>query len=519
MSIRAEAPGLPPMEFPDGTDQAVIDKTIKRELATKTARDKPTAENWETRKAADRASMGQFASRTGKAAGKALTAVSNVPGELWEGMKHPIDYYSRMAGKAADVGTTAIAAVEDLPGTAKKLREFIDNFDVGQAGDLAGTAIVGGAVGKAAGAAAEMVAPTEATLAKRALEEHQRTLPETARNHKFAATNAGLPASDEFGHTTPGNDLESTTVKVGRGTYASVRDARKASADPLYTRFNARMQDLEAHGRDFPIETPGADLLVELGGIETGEGEVSTAFTPEERALAKEARTALSGYDPENPAKFPVTGEVVDRILRKYRAMQAGAGETGFNKVVSDRARGIADRIEGALRSWVGEDYYPKQHYKDLSAEIDQWGTPLGRALAGHKDIEYLLDVESPGEFQQVTNKLFSSMANVTEGIGLLGQDQMLKLAERYVSNNFRFKNAEAARTWLDRNLWISKFPKLEQSVWDYHKELAARERSAAELKKNAEKRKNLAKHAAQGAATAVAGGAGYETGKKLGLW
>jgi hypothetical protein len=164
--------------------------------------------------------------------------------------------------------------------------------------------------------------------------------------------------------------------------------------------------------------------------------------------------------------------------------------------------KALADKLENALKKWVGEDVYPRAHYAEASKNLNKWGSKLGQALTGRQDIEYL-GPDAPEQFQgKVVRKLFSSSSTVKEGIELLGKDEMGQLTDRYVSNVFRRKDSAAAVKWLEENQWIKEFPESNRKAIDYVQALGERERNAETLKK--------VRKLAAGIAVGAAVGEGY---------
>ena len=403
-------------------------------------------------------------------------------------------------GTLEEAGRTVTHPVE----TAK---ETFKPENIGRAAEKGLELAALGQVGRAAKefAAGAGMLTDEAAAARRAKVIEAATS-ESTKIHKLAAEDAKLPPSDEFPTTPANQDLESTVRREAKTKLREVLERRKAETDPKWDAYRKRGEELESGGEHFTTSRAGADLLEHLSTVIQGGVENETAYTDEEIKSAARLRRALSGTDKTQPGRFPVKLDVIDKELRNLRALQNGAGEEGYNAVVRERYKTLADNLESALREWVGPENYPRAHYKAMSEEANRWRTKLGEALTGRQDVEYLGREAAPSDFQgKVSRKLFSSPETVKEGIGLIGYDKMRELAERYISNSLRNKNASAVGRWLDDNVgWLQQMPEIEQKALDYNLSVAQREAKAKELVEARERRDRWKKRLGYGAAGAA---------------
>jgi hypothetical protein len=420
------------------------------------------------------------------AAGTAADFISEVHGADFSSQPMPIsEAVTGAAGHAVRHPVETVMA--GVTGAGKAVREAVAD-PTGEAfgRTLTKTAEMVGGAGpgrRLVGQATDVVRGI--TPAERAARDVEKALPKEVVESRKVAKAVGLPPSDEAPGMMPkGQDLESLVQEQSQATVKRLAEDRSLEATPKWRKYRERGKQLEAEGKHFTVSEAGANLMGELHTRELGGSGMETAYTDAERKAAKDLRLALSGLDKTEEATFPVSLEVVDKELRHLRAMEHGVMEGGYNEVVAKRSGDLADMLEGALKKWVGEENYPRPSYAAASKPLNKWKSKLGRALVGEQDLDYLGKEDAQATFQGLrARKLFSSADTVKEGIALIGEGQMAKLAEQFISNSIRGKNSGQAYEWLVRNQWVSEFPDANQKALAAVKLLAERQGDVKTLK------------------------------------
>jgi hypothetical protein len=410
-----------------------------------------------------------------------------------EYIKHPGQAFGNIAsgiGNAASSATDLVTGLLHPGDTPEELEKF------GRRGVQAAEVVASAAKG---------IASLVGSAGKTAAE----ALPQVVREHEPAAAAAGLPKSEGL-HTPAGQDLESHVRSTADQKLKDLVEARNEKAGPLWDKYRERAAGLEKRNAFFSVSDAGRDLLDDLTKIETGGTGKMTEYTAEMRKDATTLREALSGMDPERPAHRPVSLDVVDTELRKLRAKQYNVGPNGYDAVTRAKYGKLADKLEAALERWVGEDVYPRKQYAEASKEINKWGSKLGQKLAGRQDLEYTTADQSPEAYQgKVSNEVFKSPTTIKEARTLLGDAAVKQMADRFVSNNLRYRSSESAVQWYEKNPWIKDYPDLQHKTERYLAVLATRERNTAVLRR-------LKQIGVGAAATAAVAGTGAEVFKAV---
>lgn len=274
----------------------------------------------------------------------------------------------------------------------------------------------------------------------------------------------------------------------------SIADKRYGGAEAMQKQIGGRAfedykiaANLKQEIQPFALSPEGKGLLGQLDDIiKGGSGRLRT-YSPEESRLASEIKSALF---PAGKKEKPVDFKLVDDKLRELRDKAMKKGPEAFGAVEKERVVGIADRIENALKSWVGETNYPREIYAEASEELNRFRTRLGEALSAREEIPYATEA-GMRETARPANILFESRESVNFGKQLLGGQEVNQLAEKFASNQIAGKDAKAVSEWMKdpKNEFIYEISGLSEKIAKYGQSLATREGDAkafAELQKQA---------------------------------
>jgi hypothetical protein len=336
--------------------------------------------------------------------------------------------------------------------------------------------------------------------------------PEIQR-HEVAARTAKLPASDAL-ETPAGADLDSQIRDVAKQRYERLKSAQSVVGDKAFERYFTTGEQIEAGGPQayFTQSPSGIKLIQELKDIEGSTAGEDTKFSVAMRKKAKKLREALSGIGGDE--RRPVNLRVVDEELRDLLDKGHDTSPFGFRGVQRKRFLDLADKLQNAVKEWVGEENYPRAEYKAVSEDLNRFGSDLGRALTEREDIKYVKPGESPFKVKKgLAERAFDSPESARDFKTIVGEQKFNEFAERHLSNVMRKKGTTAAgaMSWMDENAQLLKqVPGLESKALTYAQHMAEQEGDAAALEKIRKRWSSLKKYAAYAAAGAAGGGAAY---------
>ena len=273
-----------------------------------------------------------------------------------------------------------------------------------------------------------------------------------------------------------------------------IADKRYGSAEALQKQVGGRAFEdyklaasLKQEIQPFAESAQGKDLVAQLNQIIEGGSGRLRVFSPEESRLATDIKSALF---PSGKKAKPVDFKLVDDKLRELRDKASKKGPEAFSAVEKERVVGVADRIENALREWVGAENYPRQIYAEASEALNRFRTRLGEALSAKEEIPYATET-GMRETARPANILFESRESTNFGKQLLGETEVNTLAEKFASNQIAGKDAAEIAKWLKepKNEFVYEVPGLSDKLTKYGQALATREGDAkafAELQKQA---------------------------------
>jgi len=323
-----------------------------------------------------------------------------------------------------------------------------------------------------------------------------------------ALEKASTQASEEVG--LPKSDVTSDSPKgaVGRDYRARMIAAFKRAVttrakDPAWENYQGRYGQLEDQGKFFMESEPGIEFSKQLEYWEkVAVDDTSTPFTVQMKATAKRLRKALSGEVPrdasgklvEGEKPRPVTMDVVDDELRNLRYLANKNEFVGHNAVAAEKAATLADRLEAAMKKFVGEEYYPRERWKQLSDDINKFQTTVGQRAIGREDIDYMKKTKKPFKVDAADlTKDFESVENVRQIKTILGEQEASQLAARHVSNSLHGLDSAGVRRWIDKALangWLKEFPELRNMAENQASSLARAEGNTFGLASIAKARK-----------------------------
>jgi hypothetical protein len=163
--------------------------------------------------------------------------------------------------------------------------------------------------------------------------------------------------------------------------------------------------------------------------------------------------------------------KLVDDELQELRHIQAGMTMEKLPPGQRKRVERLADKIERALKSWVGEENYPRNTYAKASEPKNQFQSKLGEALTSREEIPYTFEEGGFAKTEsQAANLVFSSRTNMQMAKQLLGEKEVNALAEQRAANAIAGLNAKQARKWIDnpKNAFMDEVPGLPSKLSKY---------------------------------------------------
>jgi len=208
---------------------------------------------------------------------------------------------------------------------------------------------------------------------------------------------------------------------------------------------------------------------------------------------ARETQARNMILEREARGRRPVDFQLVDNKLRELRQTEASKLPEAATAIAKTRYGSAADRVENALKEWVGPENYPRETYAKASEALNRFRTRLGEALTAREEIPYATE-EGMRELARPANILFESRESVNFGKQLLGDAEVNSLAEKFASNQLANKDADAIVKWLKdpKNEFVYEVPNLSEKLTQYGQALASREGDAkafSELQKQAAKK------------------------------
>ena len=348
--------------------------------------------------------------------------------------------------------------------------------------------------------------------------------PEVEQMQNAARFESKLVAPETAADFQRNADLNSLIRGIADKRYGSAEALQREVGGGAFKDYQSIARNLQAE-KPFGLTTEGKVLKDELDSIIMG-GEGSLRdYGAESISIARDVRNELFGRRAQDittkeiqevadtlpksmsPAarqiqarqiiiekgvseRRPVDWKLVDDKLRELRDKASRKGPEAFGPVQKERVGNVADRIENALKSWVGPENYPREIYAEASEALNRFRTRLGEALSAKEEIPYATEA-GMRETARPANILFESRESTNFGKQLLGETEVNTLAEKFASNQIAGKDAAEISKWLKepKNEFVYEVPGLSDKLTKYGQALATREGDAkafAELQKQA---------------------------------
>ena len=275
--------------------------------------------------------------------------------------------------------------------------------------------------------------------------------------------------TETFGASSEGQSLKSELDEIASGGKGALKEYGQAVQDL------AKRVRSELFGRA-ASEISEADVLAKAA-----QNPNRSMSQPAKMALARKELEAAEGS-----GRKPVDFKVVDDLIRELRQKQSAKAAEGFTQVERERLGSAADKIEEALKSWVGEANYPREAYKSSSEKVNAFRTKLGEALTATEEVPYVTGRTPPTtKTSRLADIVFDGKENTQLAKQLLGEREVNWIGERHAVNELAGKDAKAVAEWLGnkKNTFIDEIPGLRQKLEKYGSSLARREGDAETVK------------------------------------
>jgi len=348
------------------------------------------------------------------------------------------------------------------------------------------------------------------------LGKEERRVPETSQLHDAARSETKLAAPDTEANLANKTDINSKVGKLAEQKFAEAETKQAVEGGGAFENYKQVASELQQED-PFGLSKPGKTLQKKLDSIisggsgelrQYGEGIIKIAkdvrrelfganvsdITPQEiKAVADtlpkfmseaakniQARTILES---KLTQRRPVDFNIVDQKIRELRGLAANKNIEGFTGVQADRLKNIAKEVEDALKSWVGEDVYPRAAYAEASEELNKFKEELNRVVSRKR-----------GQFEASTGEIvsggnaadliFKDRKSVNLAKSLLGETEVSSLAEKYAANELNGKSGKQIAEWLKSpsNAFVYEVKGLPEKLQRYGASIARREEEATAL-------------------------------------
>jgi len=337
--------------------------------------------------------------------------------------------------------------------------------------------------------------------------ELDRVHPEDLVARQQAAKATGLPSPTTGDQIAAGTHVEGQLRPLAETALARAEAIQAAEGGKPFRKYLEVANKKQAI-QPFGLSPEGKALEGELENIIQGGSKDLKNVSADEAATAKRLLDALypksagpvPNIDPELAAQLQAFGalpkseagrqvdfSLVERELRHLRDLQQKKAIEAFTGVQRAETKGIADRLENAMKAWVGKDNYARPDYAAASKEYNLWKTQFGEKLTGKQEIPYSLEggVYVAPE-SQLGQHVFRDKDTVGFAQRLMGEAQVNSLAEQHAVDQLKGLKGEAARDWLDssKNTFIDAVPGLRGKLSSYVQKIERHEVGGATLKR-----------------------------------
>lgn len=351
------------------------------------------------------------------------------------------------------------------------------------------------------------------------LGKSERKVPENLEINKAARSELNLGEPQVGADIAAGKDVDSQLRKTALEKFGTAEKLQETVGGGAFEKYKEVANTLQ-NQQPFGLSRSGQQLKDQLNNIVRGGAGDLRSFGEDTIKIAKDIKRELYGRDPleitaaeidevaktlpksmSDPAKKimakeqivaqeatgrrPVDWEVVDEKLRELRQRETSKAIEGYTGVERQRFGTAADRIENALKEWVGEQNYPRQAYREASEPLNRFKTKLGRALTEAEDIPY---TSQTGPFltseSRLSSVVFENKDTVKFAKELLGETEVNALGQQHAVNLLADKNAKDAVSWLNssKSKFVDDVPGLRAKLDNYAANIARREKDASAL-------------------------------------
>jgi len=339
---------------------------------------------------------------------------------------------------------------------------------------------------------------------------------EQAQINKAARSEINLAEPQVGADIAAGKDVDSQLRQIANQKYGTAEKLQQTEGGGAFEKYKEVANTLQ-NQKPFGLSLPGQQLKDQLNTVIRGGAGDLRSFGEDTIKIAKDIKRELYGRDPsevtaaeiieaaksmppsfsegakrtmaleqiikkESTGRRPVDWEVVDNKLRELRQRESAKGTEGYVGVERERFGSAADRIETALKAWVGEQNYPREAYRAASEPLNKFRTKLGKALTERESIPYS---GKEGEFLtsegRIAATVFEDKDSVKFAKQLLGDAEVNALGEQHAINQLANKNAKQTVEWLNSNnsRFVDEVPNLRPKLDKYAANIAKREGDA----------------------------------------
>jgi hypothetical protein len=453
---------------------------------------------------------------------------STKPGSVEAGMRASGQAAGALVGPSEVLGIAR--GISKIPSLLRGGKEFVTGSRSAQElGDALASARARGdeLIAKATTAAEkeQAIAAKNRFISEAAISREEKRLAgvstETEQLADLARQEVKLPKPEGGAELAAGKDVNSDLRKIAADRLAKAEKVQEevgGGAFEQYKRTAAEKQKTEPFG----VSSEGQSLKTELDEIVSGGKGALKQYGQAVQDLAKRVRSELFGraaseiseadvlakaaQNPNRsmsqPAKMalarkeleaaegsgrkPVDFKVVDDLIRELRQKQSAKAAEGFTQVERERLGSAANKVEEALKNWIGEANYPREAYAASSEKVNTFRTKLGEALTATEEVQYVTGKTPPTtKTSRLADIVFDGKENTQLAKQLLGEREVHWIGERHAINELAGKDAKAVVEWLGnkKNTFIDEIPGLRQKLEKYGASLARRKGDAETVK------------------------------------
>jgi archaellum component FlaC len=322
---------------------------------------------------------------------------------------------------------------------------------------------------------------------------------------------AGLPDPDSKPSFQAAKDIDSDVTKLIGSKFKSAEEIQRSVGGKAFEDYKIAAK-VKQEAQPFGQSNEGKSLQKELDAIIAGGTGDLRKFGKAEIDIARDLRTELFGRRPQDisvkeieevasrlPPSFsqaaretqarniilekeargrrPVDFQLVDNKLRELRQTESSKAPEAATAIARKRYGSAADLVESALKSWIGEENYPRAAYAESSEALNAFQNELNLASRERQRYE-----TGEGEVKTARNPsdvMFRDRRSVQLSKDLLGEKEVNTLAERYAVNKVTSLGDPAKiDKWLDskESTFINEIPGLSEKITKYSEALARRE-------------------------------------------